>query len=89
MAERAGDRHRAGPGSGGRRPAVHAGVPGVSPAVPAWLLTPGSELPGEVTVLDVRREAARRTVHVLTDTPGAPRTTHSAEDLVDVIRLGP
>lgn len=79
------------PGAGGRR---HRGGtearpphPIRPPAVPAWHLTEGSVLPGPARVLLVDRDPVRRTVQVLTDAPGAARTTHHADDPVDVVTL--
>lgn len=58
-----------------------------TPTVRAWLLTEGSELPGEVNVILVDREPAGRTVQVVTDEPGATRVQYGADDPVDIVRL--
>jgi len=63
-----------------------AGQPTQGPEVLAWLLTEGTELPGDVTVLAVHREAVERTVEVLTDGPGG-RLSFGADDPVAVVRL--
>lgn len=53
----------------------------------AWELTEGSELPGDVVVLQVHREPLLRTVDVLTDDPGRAVLRYGADDMVDVVRL--
>jgi hypothetical protein len=56
--------------------------------VAAWLINPGSELPGGVVVLTVRRDPVARTITVVPTGPGGP-VTYSADEPVPVVRLGP
>jgi hypothetical protein len=57
----------------------------VTPPVTAWQLTEGSVLAGRGRVLLVQREAAGRTVYVVTEQGG--RLTFGAEDPVDVVQV--
>lgn len=55
--------------------------------VPAWNLTEGDVLPDDRRVLAVSRNAAARTVDVLTDEPA--RVTLHADDPVPVVPAAP
>lgn len=52
--------------------------------VRAWELREGDELPDDRRVIQVRRDAAARTVHVLTDEP--LQATLPEDALVPVVR---